>query len=119
MRASSMFLALLGVGLGLGVVTAAAQEPPPSGGPADDPAGDATDDPVEIPGKIHKLLEMDQIPAIRDPRFVEAKDARIPDGHRVIGVVIDGDARAYCPNILNHHEIVNDEIGGRPVAVTW
>ncbi len=77
------------------------------------------DDSSDIPGKIHKLLEMDKIPAIKDPKFVAADEAKIPDGHRMIGVVIDGDARAYCPNILNHHEIVNDEVGGRKVAVTW
>ena len=81
--------------------------------------GDGADDPNAIPGKIYKLLEMDQIPAIKRPKFVSADEAAIPDGHRMIGVVIDGDARAYCPNILNHHEIVNDEVGGRKIAVTW
>jgi Protein of unknown function (DUF3179) len=37
----------------------------------------------------------------------------------VIGVVIDGDARAYPLRILIWHEIVNDVVGGVPVAVTY
>lgn len=38
----------------------------------------------------------------------------------VIGVDIDpADPRAYPLEILNHHEIVNDVIGGKHVAVTW
>jgi hypothetical protein len=37
----------------------------------------------------------------------------------VIGVVINGDARAYPLSTLSAHEIVDDDIGGQPVAVTW
>ena len=38
---------------------------------------------------------------------------------RVIGLSIDGDSRAYPLNMLSRHEIVNDTVGGVPVAVTW
>ena len=37
----------------------------------------------------------------------------------VIGLSINGDSRAYPINILSRHEIVNDVVGGKPVAVTW
>ena len=37
----------------------------------------------------------------------------------VIGVVIAGVARAYPIRVLNWHEVANDTLGGRPVAVTW
>ncbi len=37
----------------------------------------------------------------------------------VIGVEINGDARAYPIRLLSLHEIVNDVIGEKPVAVTW
>ena len=37
----------------------------------------------------------------------------------VIGLEINGVARAYPLSILIWHEIVNDEIGGRPVTVTY
>lgn len=38
----------------------------------------------------------------------------------VIGVDIDAtDPRAYPLEIMNYHEIVNDVIGGKHVAITW
>jgi hypothetical protein len=40
-------------------------------------------------------------------------------GERVIALEINGDARAYPINILSSHEIVNDVVGGQPVAITW
>lgn len=41
------------------------------------------------------------------------------DDEPVIGVVVDGVARAYSTWFLDHHEIVNDTFGDEPVAVTW
>ena len=41
------------------------------------------------------------------------------DDELVIGVSIDGDHRAYSVPHLSRHEIVNDVVGGRPIAVTW
>jgi hypothetical protein len=38
---------------------------------------------------------------------------------RVIGLVQGGVARAYPLRVLNWHEIANDTLGGRPVAVTY
>jgi hypothetical protein len=62
----------------------------------------------------------DGIPAIDAPRFVRAYEATfLADDDRVIGVVVAGEARAYPIRILNWHEIVNDDIAGKPVAVTW
>ncbi len=40
-------------------------------------------------------------------------------GDRVIGVEIDGEARAYPLRVLSSHEIVNDTLGGLPIAVTY
>jgi hypothetical protein len=34
-------------------------------------------------------------------------------------VSINGDARAYPTNVLSRHEIVNDVVDNRPIAVTW
>ena len=36
-----------------------------------------------------------------------------------MGVVIDGVARAYPHNVLNHHEIVSDRVGDRWVTATF
>ncbi len=61
----------------------------------------------------------DGIPAIDRPRFVAAAQSGLRDDDRVLGLALDGVARAYPVRILNWHEIVNDRIGGRPVAVTY
>jgi hypothetical protein len=38
---------------------------------------------------------------------------------RVIGVHINGQARAYPLRVMRWHEVVNDVVGGQPVAVTY
>ena len=62
----------------------------------------------------------DGIPAIDHPRFVPAAQYRAVDPQEpVIGLLVGGEARAYPLRVLVWHEIVNDEIGGIPVAVTY
>lgn len=62
----------------------------------------------------------DGIPSIDNPRFQPVDEARWLDGRSpVIGIEINGDARAYPLGILNRHEIANDRVGGVPVAVTF
>ena len=70
---------------------------------------------------IITVLGKDGIPAILDPVFLTAQEAQIDmwDGEKVLGVSIDGDSKAYPLNMLSRHEIVNDTVGGKPVAVTW
>jgi hypothetical protein len=70
---------------------------------------------------IITVLGKDGIPAILDPVFLTAQEAQIDmwDGEKVLGVSIDGDSKAYPLNMLSRHEIVNDSVGGKPVAVTW
>ena len=65
------------------------------------------------------LLPRGAIPAVFDPVFVPADSAVIPDDAWVLGVEINGVAHAYSLNLLNHHEIVNDRFGDRPVAAVW
>ncbi len=63
---------------------------------------------------------LDCIPSIDDPRFQPADEAAwLKPSDRVIGVEIDGQARAYPLRILNVHEVVNDRLGGRAIAVTY
>jgi hypothetical protein len=62
----------------------------------------------------------DGIPSIDRPKFQpvsESKDLTANDP--VIGLEIEGDARAYPLRVLIWHEIVNDMVGGTPVAVTY
>ncbi len=63
----------------------------------------------------------DGIPAITDPAFHPvSEENRIGDREPVITVEIDGARpRAYPIRYLTWHEIVNDAVGGVPVAVTF
>jgi hypothetical protein len=63
----------------------------------------------------------DGIPAIDRPRFVAPSEAArwLQGDEPVIALRIAGDARAYPLQILTFHEIVNDTVGGTPVAVTF
>jgi hypothetical protein len=63
----------------------------------------------------------DGIPPIDAPRFIAAADADawLAGREPVIALEIGGEARAYPLQILTWHEIVNDTLGGRPVAVTF
>ncbi len=85
-------------------------------------AGNATASPGEtLDLKIITILGKDGIPAILDPQFISAAEGaeQMVGSERVLGVSINGDHRAYPLNLLSRHEIVNDQVGGVPVAVTW
>jgi len=62
----------------------------------------------------------DCIPSIDNPKFVSAAAANhVADDAVIIGISYGGEHRAYPAQILDHHEIVNDTIGGEPIAITW
>ena len=62
----------------------------------------------------------DGIPAILKPEFVSAAQADfLNSDDQVIGVEVEGEARAFPLKILNWHEVVNDTINGVPIVVTF
>lgn len=62
----------------------------------------------------------DGIPALLKPKFVRADEADyLQQDDPVIGVVVNGEARAYPIKILNWHEAVNDTFNGQPLLVTF
>ena len=62
----------------------------------------------------------DGIPAIDQPKFLEADEAAfLNDEDRILGVFLEGQARAYPVRILDWHEIVNDSIGDSSFVVTY
>lgn len=71
--------------------------------------------------RIITVLGKDGIPAILHPQFISSAEAsrQMAPSERVMGVSVNGDHRAYPLNLLSRHEIVNDTVGGKPVAVTW
>jgi len=61
----------------------------------------------------------DGIPSLENPGFVEYVDSEVSDNVQTI-VYTEGDrARVYPYSILNWHEIVNDTVDGKPIAVTF
>ena len=66
-----------------------------------------------------QLLSRDAIQPIYDPQFVSAQEADYSDNELVMGVAIDGEAKAYPVGLLNSREMVNDELAGIPFLVTW
>lgn len=63
----------------------------------------------------------DGIPALSDPSFIPvASESRIGGREPVITVELEGaEPRAYPVRYLTWHEIVNDEVAGIPIAVTF
>lgn len=66
-----------------------------------------------------QLLARDDILPIYEPEFVPAAEADYPDDELIMGVEINGEAKAYPVGLLNYREMVNDELGGIPILVTW
>ena len=63
----------------------------------------------------------DGIPALNDVSFIPAaQENRVEDREPVITLDMDGETpRAYPVRYLMWHEVVNDTVGGVPVAVTY
>ncbi len=64
----------------------------------------------------------DGIPSIDNPRFIsgsKAEESFLNDKDRIVGVFLNGKAKAYPIRILNWHEIVNDRIRGKSIVVTF
>ncbi len=85
------------------------------------------DPPVELPDvevleghPVRTVLPPDAIPALDGPVHVIAAAADFMDAaESVLGVVVGGEARAYPLALLDWHEVVNDDLGGRSIAATW
>ena len=62
----------------------------------------------------------DGIPAIDEPTFLRARDVNwLADTEAVLALTVGDETRAYPFQIMTWHEIVNDTVGGVPVAVTY
>ena len=66
-----------------------------------------------------QLRRRDDIPPIYAPELAAASDANLPDDAPVIGLAVNGMARAYPVGILYRREMVNDIVGGVPALVSW
>jgi hypothetical protein len=101
---------LAGVGLlaGAALLLAAEQEAEVSD------AGPAATIPL---GNLDHACPLDCIPSIDEPDFVSSSAGRVREAETVIGLARDGVAKAYP--LSRFGEVVNDEIAGTPVVITW
>ena len=84
---------------------------------------------------LHEFLisaiPKDGIPAMTNPLFMNAEEATyrdesdvgtqayVADSDIVLGVFLEGQAKAYPLNLGWWHEIINDRIGDRFISVTY
>ena len=73
----------------------------------------------QTPAGYQQILPRGRIASIDDPMYVPAAEAEIRDEAWVLGVLIDGQARAFSLELLNAHEVVNDSIGDVNFAAVW
>lgn len=70
-------------------------------------------------GGIYSAVPRDSIPPIYDPEVVESEKADLREDDLVMGVALDGEARAYPVSIMRFREMVNDRLGDQPILVSW
>jgi len=70
---------------------------------------------------MRQVVPRDAFPVLFDPPMVAAKDVggKLRDEDLVIGIAMKDEAKAYPVQVMGVHELVNDEIGGVPIAVSW
>lgn len=73
----------------------------------------------ELPPGVEQILPRGRIAAVFTPEFAPAGEAELPDSAWVLGVEVEGVAKAYSLNLLNHHEVVNDRSGDTAFAAVW
>jgi len=73
----------------------------------------------EVPQGFRQLLSRDAIRPVYNPTFTSASQSEWEDDTLIIGLELDGEAKAYPVSFLNRREMVNDWIAGSPVLVTW
>lgn len=73
---------------------------------------------VVPPGFIPALTLPIMVGADAPPTSAETA-GYLSDSDRVLGIVLNGEARAYPHKILKQHEIVNDRVGDTWVSVTY
>ncbi len=73
----------------------------------------------ETPTGFRQLLSRDAIVPVYDPTFLPAAQSPWSDNTLVIGVEVDGEAKAYPVSFLNRREMVIDRLAGEPLLVSW
>lgn len=87
---------------------------------ADWPATDFSRSSVDFTEILSGGVPRDGIPALTDPAMIRVAEADLLGPEPVMTLELDGvEVRAYPLRYLTWHEIANDVVAGRPVAVTF
>jgi len=65
------------------------------------------------------LLPYDGIAPVYKPEFVPATESPLKEDELVMGVSINGESKAYPVSVLRFREMVDDELAGWPILVSW
>lgn len=114
-------MTLLAAACGAEVQTGSPFHPDGWPGVSDIPAGvyDPAEAGEELPDGYRASLGRDDIAPVYVPNFLRSDEVDWPDEELVIGVDLNGEARAYPVGFLNRREIVVDMHRGIPTFVTW
>ena len=69
--------------------------------------------------RLAGVLVFDDLTPLWRPASAPAGTSGLHDETLVVGVALGEEAKAYPITVLQRHEIVNDDVGGVPVLVTW
>jgi hypothetical protein len=68
-----------------------------------------------------QAVPRDAFPVLTNPPVgsVADGDKLFRPNEWVIGVAINGEARAYPVTVMGVHELINETVGGQPITVCW
>ncbi|MCH8012929.1 MAG: DUF3179 domain-containing protein [Candidatus Marinimicrobia bacterium] len=70
-----------------------------------------------------QVVPKDAFPVFNNPKFVDIETAEkkgyVHDRDAIIGIAINGEAKAYPVSTMGIHELGNDILAGVPLAVSW
>ncbi len=88
-------------------------------GPATASQPSLTPEERDVLSRMYRVLGRDMIFPIYNPRFVMAGEAKVQADELVLGIEINGRAKAYPITVLASREMVNDDLSGVPILATW
>lgn len=127
----SLYLGLIVIGLflsvaGFGIIYASVSESPVTAQTVmqSEPVYRFTADGVKYtvsPDSTYTLCPGECIPSLNSPQYTSrsAADNWLNKADLVLGVQIENETYAFPLRIMRHHHIVNTELAGKPVAVTY
>jgi len=69
----------------------------------------------------YRAVGKDAFPVLHNPTMgsVADGDRVLRPNEWVIGVVFNGEAKAYPITVMGFHELINDRVGDLPITVCW